>query len=508
MNSVFHFVVLGLQLDTSSSSKNLGNTPPTGVILIGSSLLYPIGGWLADSFLGRHRTIRYSTWIMWFTIITITVYQVLIESSVIKVSNGVNVAVFALLYIFLCIGLGGFQANIIQLGIDQLTEATSTEIISFITGYVFMLFTSGVAFHIIVNVCNTGVTQGHSLFKMLYVATCVTLAVCLDFMFESCLVKEHLPVTTNSVTLIARVVKFSLVNRHHSFGRMTHTLDVAKHSFGGPFKNEHVEYVKTFFRMLIVIAIATVVGSQVIILAYAQDNLRLRFRDWTGHSCFARISIRFSDYLFGTSFVLAYEIVIYPLCSNRIPNISTMGVCLISVFLSFLRVLAFLGIEVGAYIDLEQTVHNTTDIGGTKSCLGTSEIQFSSLWVLILGSTEGLYSLLLILSGYTFMWAQAPSSMKGLVIGMMYACLGLNAMLQSAISAPFLFSQHTPWSKAPLSCGIWYYTIQGVIVLVIFLVLTFLVKKYKESQRRESQLNYVSNVKPITESSDDSGPFV
>ena len=81
-------------------------------------------------------------------------------------------------------------------------------------------------------------------------------------------------------------------------------------------------------------------------------------------------------------------------------------------------------------------------------------------------------------------------------------------MLQSAISAPFLFSQHTPWSKAPLSCGIWYYTIQGVIVLVIFLVLMFLVKRYKEGQRSELQLNYVSNAKPITESSDDSGPFV
>ena len=504
VNSVWHFLALGLSTPTYSA--NRPQLQPTGIILIGSSLLYPIGGWLADSFLGRHKTIRYSTWIMWFTIITVTVYQVLIESSVIKVSNGVNVAVFALLYVFLCIGLGGFQANIIQLGIDQFTEATSTEITSFITGNVFMLFTSGVAFQFI-NICNSGLaTKGYSLFITLYVAVCVTLAMCLDFIFESYLIKERVPVTTNSVFLIARVIKFVLVNRHRDTGEMgnLYILDVAKHSLGGPFEDEHIEYVKTFFRMLVVIAIGTVVGSQIIVFAYAQAELQLRFHDWSGNSCFAQIGIGYSDYVFGTIAVLAYEIVIYPLCNKCIPNISTMGIALISIFLSFLRVLIFLGIEVGAFLD--QPSHNVTDIIGVKSCLysGSSEIQFSSLWVLTLGLMEGLYALLLLLSGYKFMWAQAPSSMKGLVIGMMYACLGLNAVLQSAISAPFLFIQRTPWSKAPLTCGIWYYTIQAGIGLAILAVFVLLVKGYKQSQRSDVRLSSVSaNVTPLNIDSDD-----
>ena len=233
---------------------------------------------------------------MWLTIITTTVFQILIQSGVIKVSNDINVSIFALLYIVLCIGLGGFQANIIQLGIDQLTEASSTDITSFITSYVLTLFTSGVAFQFI-NICNPALeTEGYSVFIMLYVAVCLTLAVCLDFIFESCLVKDCVPVTTNSVTLIARVMKFAFVNRHHSFGRMAHVLDIAKHSFGGPFNNEHVEYVKTFFRMLVVIAIGTVIGSQIIVFAYAQAELQLRFCDWTSNSCFAQVSIGYSDY--------------------------------------------------------------------------------------------------------------------------------------------------------------------------------------------------------------------
>ena len=346
VNSVFHFVTLGLQLKTSSSSASMDDeyshridhSPPTGIILIGSSLFFPIGGWLADSYLGRHKTIRYSTWIMWIAILMTTVYQILTDLSVIEVSSDVSVAIFAVLYIFLCIGLGGFQANIIQLGIDQLTEASSTEITSFITGYVLTLFTSGFAFSFIIaiNKCNTGVTEGYnSLFTMLFVAVCLTLAVCLDFIFGSCLVKESIPVTTNSVTLIARVVKFAVVNHKRSLDGMTHVLDVAKHSFGGPYENEHVEYVKTFFRMLVVIVIGTVIGSQIIVLAYAEIDLELRFRDWKDKTCFLQISIRYSDYLFGTALVLVYELVIYPLCNKCIPTISTTGVALISILLSF-----------------------------------------------------------------------------------------------------------------------------------------------------------------------------
>ena len=324
---------------------------------------------------------------------------------------------------------------------------------------------------------------------------------CLDFIFESCLVKESVPVTTNSLTLIARVVKYAFVNRHHSFGKIAHALDIAKHSFGGPFKNEHVEYVKTFFRMLVVIAIGTVIGSQIIVFAYAQSELQLRFRDWTSNSCFAQVSIGYSDYVFGTIAILMYEVLIYPPCNRCIPNVSTTGVGLISVFLSFLRVLGFLGIELGVFLEQPSRNITITESLNFKSCLyfGKPEIQFSSLWVLILGSMEGLYSLLLILSGYQFMWAQAPSSMKGLVIGMMYAFLGLNAALQSAISAPFLFVKHIPWSKAPLTCGIWYYSLQAAVGLAIFVLSVFLVKGYKRSQRSDVRLNSVSNVNTDTD---------
>ena len=112
----------------------------------------------------------------------------------------------------------------------------------------------------------------------------------------------------------------------------------------------------------------------------------------------------------------------YLLFGRCIPVLSTAIVYTIGIFFSLLRIFAFLGIEVRAF--LEQSSHNSTT-AASKSCIhdGNYEIHFSSMWMIVVGSLEGLYSILFILSGYKFVWAQSPSTMKGLTIGIAYAFL-------------------------------------------------------------------------------------
>ena len=504
VNSVYH----GFQYMTLDGSKKIGNEnlaspKPTGIILVSLALLFPVGGWLADSYVGRHKMIRYSTWIMWISVFLVTLWYILSEYVLyVYLSKHncevVKTVVLVILYIMMGIGLAGFQANIIQLGIDQLRDASSTEITSFITSYVTALYTSGVAFYFI-NSCNGYpiTVKGYNLLMMLYVAVCLTLAVCLDFIFGSCLVKESVPVTTNSATLIAKVVRYVIKNRNHSFGvETTSIFDIAKYHFGGPYENHHVDQVKTFIRMTAVSAIASIVCGQIIVFDYAQGELQLRFRDWNNYTCFVQTSVKHSNYICGTIAILFYEIVIYPLFNRWIPTARTMTVFMIGIFLSLLTICSFLGIEVGAY--LKQSSRFNVTVSPSKSCLhhDNVDIEFSSLWVIVIGSLNGLYTLLLILSAYEFMWAQAPSTMKGLILGIMYAFLGLSAMLQSAISAPFLFI-HTSWRNLPLSCGIWYYLMQMVIVFVTFAVFYFIVKRYRQSQRNELGLQPVSLVNDV-----------
>ena len=491
VNNVYHFMAHNSNTLLLSSNEAKQTPFPTAVVLFCTAFFFPVGGWLADSYLGRHKTIRYSTWLMWFTLIVIMVCYMLDKFVIGEhiVSDKIKIAVDALLYVLLGLAFGGFQANIVQLGIDQLTDASSTEITSFITSYVMTFFTSGMAFHFIGS-CAIG--KQNALLMMLYVAVCLTLAVCVDFIFESSLVKERLPITTNSVSLIAKVTRYMIRNRYRSLGETDRSVfDVAKRNYGGPFENQHVEHVKIFFRMMFVVAIGSVVGSQVIILCYALGELQLRFADWNGNNCYEQSTIQFSSFVVGTMMILLYELVIYPLFNRSLPRVSTLDVGLAGMFILLLRTVAALGLETGVF--LEQSSLNSSMIG-FKSCLHnhSEKIHFSSLWLIILGSLEGLYTLLLILSGYTFLWSQAPSNMKGLVIGIMYASLGLGTMLQSAISAPFLFV-HTPWRQVVLSCGIWYYTMQALIVLVMAALFKLMAKRYKRSQRAEVFLNSMSD---------------
>ena len=496
VNSVFHFLMFGLPLLLAKSPETTtggsSGPGPAGIVLIFLALLFPLGGWLADSYLGRHKMIRYSTWLMWVSIITMIVWYLLCNFAFGgHLSSEVQVAVNVVLNVGLGLGLEGFQANIIQLGIDQLTEASSVEITSFITSYVFTLYTSGVTFHFIGS-CKS--TELHvALLMMLYVAVCLTLAVCVDFIFESSLIKERLPITTNSVSLIAKVTRYVIRNRYRSLGETDRSVfDVAKRNYGGPFENQHVEHVKIFFRMMFVVAIGSVVGGQIIILSYAQGKLQLRFADWKESSCYVQLTIQYGNYVVGTILIVLYEIVIYPLFNKCIPTVRTTTVYLVSIFFCFLKILTYLSIEIRAF--LEQSGHNITNGVSTSCSRGDDSyagIQFSSLWILVADSLEGLYTLLLILSGYTFLWSQAPSNMKGLVIGMMYAFLGLNVGVLAAISTPFIFVDFS-WNHVLLSCGAWYYMIQAMIVVIIGTVSVFAVKYYKKCQQTNIHLSSVS----------------
>ena len=52
--------------------------------------------------------------------------------------------VLPVMFGFVGVGLGGFQANLIQFGLDQLHDASTTEITSFIIWYVCTFFSAGV----------------------------------------------------------------------------------------------------------------------------------------------------------------------------------------------------------------------------------------------------------------------------------------------------------------------------------------------------------------------------
>ena len=89
-----------------------------------------VAGWLADARIERYKVIHYSVLIMWTAMVLATVSSV--TAQLVDGYYHVSIKVQVVLLVVVAGGFGGFQANIIQFGIDQLYDASTTEIKSFI----------------------------------------------------------------------------------------------------------------------------------------------------------------------------------------------------------------------------------------------------------------------------------------------------------------------------------------------------------------------------------------
>ena len=115
------------------SEKNHGIGFNLEIITLGLTL--SIAGWIADVRFGRYRVMHLSMWFTWAALMLATVSSISAKAVYSYGSNKAYSYVNGALRIVMALGFGGFQANIIQFGLDQLHDASSNEISSFIVWY-------------------------------------------------------------------------------------------------------------------------------------------------------------------------------------------------------------------------------------------------------------------------------------------------------------------------------------------------------------------------------------
>ena len=254
---VYHFFTLTDSRDPIQ--KKLKTSPPE---LLGTCLLLPICGWLADTYLGRYRAIRYGMWMMWLETMLNGFSLVIGEVSQPFGSYG-DPWVALISKVITGAGLAMFQANIIQFGIDQLIDASSTEIKSFIIWYVAAIMSCGLVLHF-------SASCAPDFVALLVVALSLTVALASNFLLNHWLLKEQ--VINNSLLLIIKVLYFTLKIKIQKYKTLENNnmlleygflskLNVAKKVYNGPFSSEQVEDVKAFFRILLVICVFSVFSA-------------------------------------------------------------------------------------------------------------------------------------------------------------------------------------------------------------------------------------------------------
>ena len=465
------------------------------IIVILTTLLCPVLGWVADVYWGRYKMIRRSLFIMWLATIALGIVSVLPNSlpnaAIIKEVS--NIALFAALLF----SLGAVQTNIVQFGIDQMPDASSANITSFSNWYIWVWCAS----FTVVTFSSNCVCSKYTAVAKLLLPACTTLALCLDYNCNHWLIKE--PASSNPLKLIYRVMCFAWKNKYpcqrsaftYCDDKHYSRIDFAKQKFGGPHTTEQVEDVKTFWRILLIFLIYALyigfINNNYIVangLRYQLRNRNLKQESVTNCStesisnCFQRETAYNVGYLVSIVIVPLYQLVPYRFIEAKV-----------SVFMRFNAGL-FLGfISMVGYLILEVTGHMKMDANSTNiTCLLTIEKDNYSIensfpldykWMMFPDCLSVFSNFFMLSAVIQFVCAQSPYSMKGLIFGLSFGVFGFSFFIvHTILLQPIVHTVHK-WPPNRYGCGTWYLLAASIVLLLIFAITCFLSWKYKKRQR-------------------------
>ena len=248
-------------------------------------LAYPICGWIAEVNNCQGKMIKWSFLVNMtggILIVIQTTITIIYVDPHSKVYGIVADGISCVAIIVGLVGLGMYEANAIQFGMDQLMEASSEQLSSFIHWYFWsvhvaklLVFYMTIGGFVYMNDCKI---QGKDLSNLRQIKNSLNyylfliiislsivqiLAVSFGYIITSWSRLHHIEnqQSRNSLKIIFQVLKYSY---HHKYPErrsaftywendIPSRIDLGKEKYGGPFAYEQVEDVKTFFRLLLLI---------------------------------------------------------------------------------------------------------------------------------------------------------------------------------------------------------------------------------------------------------------
>ena len=442
-------------------------------------LTLPIAGWIADVRFGRYRVMHLSMWIMWAALLLTTVSSVL-AITVESYTSNIHSIVNGVLWTMVALGLGGFLANVVQFGIDQLHDASTNEITSFILWYAWTYYSSGLVVYLALGYFTKRIIGN--------LMMCIYLSVALSsmLMFNHWLVKE--PVTQNPFGLVYSVVRYAIKHKHpecrsaftYCEDEPPSRIDFGKSKYGGPFTTEQVEDVKTFLRFIVVMPVAVVTFGVIFASWLLVDSTLNLLNDTSKHYS----KRAFSAFFINVSFIILplYEFFFYPVFHRCLEVVKSSWKFIFGNLLLTAKIVAVLVIEIFARRNhLESTNYNAS-----IPCIdhATPSTSVDLRWMAVPLFLDSLSTSMLGIGALEFITSQTPYSMRGLVMGTAYYMLALCVLVVMVISIPFT-KQFSVWGTGIISCGFWYALLLLVVEVLVSFILIAILRWYKKRKRED-----------------------
>ena len=486
-------------------------------------LVYPLLGYLADVRLNRYRTIKIG---LVFLIIGQILAVLFGIGNVIAISEGKHffhhlplTALVFFIGLVIIVGLGLFHSNIIQFGLDQLLEAPTPKLIAFIHWYYWSLnvgellffypFTTGyTAFSLAMCDSTRQLTEN---IDQIFLLSCLVVLIlfitlCLVLL---CVFKNHFYIEKQGINPfknIYKVLKYSWkhkVPEHRSAFTyweedIPRRIDLGKNKYGGPFTNEQVEDTKTFLHILPLLL--SLFGYHLAGDGYsAQEQLQRT----SCPSLPVLLLIVFNPLHLSTLVAVVciplYRMVLIKI--RRLNRITLLTRIWIGLYLSLVQVVISIIVVFNHSSDSldHSVVYKSTKYTSARDCFAirtkgfpnqcqpfSDPVDNTYLWFIIPQLLNGLSSLLVSMTVFEFICAQAPRTSKGLFIGLWYATFSLRYLVVANLD--IYITSRVPW--------LIYEGIKLFLVLVSLVLFSFASRFYQYRQRDEI-VNYQGMIEDI-----------
>ena len=490
-------------------------------------LLYPLVGHLTDVYLTRYRSLKWSFGFLILAVGMGAIYvSFLIPISIIEKFEIFQSSRHAYLYVvafilFLVyiVGLGFFQANSIQFGLDQLLEAPTPKLIAFIHWYYWAQNVGSLAFFyvvasglFIVDVTDEKLNGTISQFldgnidNTIVASFLIAMTVAVTAVFTKfCSAKKHFYIQKaglNPFKNIYKVLKYSWEHKlpeHRSAFTyweedIPRRIDLGKNKYGGPFSNEEVEDTKTFLRILPLLL--CLFGYHLTGDSYSAPKQLQR----TSCPSLPVLLLIVANPLHVSTLVSVVGIPLYRLVIvkviPRLNNVRMFTKMWMGLYLSLLQVVLYIIVIVNHDTTYWQQHHTVIPYGThyppSRQCYiirtgceyiyhvfdcqqYNDPVDNTYLWFIIPQLLNGLSSLLVSMTVFEFISAQAPRTTQGLLIGLWYATFSIRYLVVGILNNVII--ERMSW--------LIFEGFKGFLILVSLLLFSCVSRRYRYRQRDE-----------------------
>ena len=485
-------------------------------------MLYPLCGWITEIYSYTFRAIKWSFLALLISSIGLSVVGIFLVTGLQHYASGYPIAVLSAIAIIVGLtGLGMYEANAIQFGMDQMMEASSEQLSSFIHWYfwcthvgpllIFYIFIGMTLLHKPLERFKTDYIEvsysSHFGIIIIVISLVQVVAVVLGFLLAKWSKRffDTEMTSRNSLKLIYKVIGYSIKHKvperrraiTYSENYIPSRIDLGKDKYGGPFTYEQVEDVKTFFRLLLLIV--SLFGFHLF-----GDGFSLTDYIITNVGCPSLISfvimivdpqhVQLLVVLFGVPFIQIAKRYF----SLHLPNLLSriwIGLYIVLIAVTLQTILGILIHKTDIECDITYMYHQRLPSSYVTKCLYTNyePIANTSCSHMCCSSTDypsnivyaailplslyGISYLLIFMTMLEFICAQSPNSMKGLLIGIWYSMLCIKYAVIHNLDKYNLLLDVIPWNI--------YNGIKGFGIFFSIVALSLVVKHYRYRERNE-----------------------